>query len=179
MLETPQKLYGPPYNMDGTLNRAWYEENIIEVELPFPLRPTTALHKTILTVEFHKVAAPSLRQAFCKVFDHARDVVKHHYGYDLTTGFYDEKAKQLLRELSLDCCLETFNFRRKAGSDRYSSHAYGAAINMNPGVYNVYDQKQPTLPRWYIDCFRSSGFQWGGDRRVSPELYHFQACSGI
>ena len=91
-----------------------------------------------------------------------------------------------------------YNCRPVAGSSRFSDHAYGAALDLNP-VENPYVTEDGVLPaagRRYVDVDRSPGaeaaagviieddvvtrafarigWEWGGDF-TSPDFQHFYA----
>ena len=84
-----------------------------------------------------------------------------------------------------------------AGPKRWSVHAYGEAIDVNP-VENPYLQGGKVLPpagRRYLDrasvrpgmavrggtlvgAFAAAGWQWGGRWTASPDWQHFSATGG-
>ena len=90
-----------------------------------------------------------------------------------------------------------FNCRRVEGTSRWSMHAYGLAIDLNP-VENPYvlgGQARPPAGRRYLDrtryrpgmvtaggvvvrAFGAVGWQWGGRWRWSPDYQHFSATGG-
>ena len=89
-----------------------------------------------------------------------------------------------------------FNCRRVAGTRRWSMHAYGLAIDVNP-VENPYvldDRVRPPAGRRFLDrspyrpgmavesgvvveAFASVGWEWGG-RWSWPDYQHFSAGGG-
>jgi len=95
-----------------------------------------------------------------------------------------------------------YNCRNVAGTDRWSNHAFGAAIDINP-IQNPYvqgDSVSPPSGRRYADIDRSAGAQappgvivagdvvvrafavigweWGGDWASSKDYQHFSAGGG-
>lgn len=95
-----------------------------------------------------------------------------------------------------------YNCRRVAGTDRWSEHAYGGAIDLNP-VQNPYVQGSSFVPAEgaaYVDvprqrgarpapgvvvagdvvdrAFASIGWEWGGRWRSSKDYQHFSASGG-
>ena len=90
-----------------------------------------------------------------------------------------------------------FNCRFVAGTSRWSMHAYGTAIDVNP-VENPYvtgSRVQPPAGRAYLDrsnyrpgmavrggllvrAFASVGWQWGGRWAGSPDYQHFSTTGG-
>ena len=85
-----------------------------------------------------------------------------------------------------------FNCRRVAGTDRWSEHAYGRAIDINP-VQNPYVRDstvEPEAGRRYLDrdrvrrgmivrpgpvvrAFAAVDWGWGGDWRSAKDYQHF------
>ena len=90
-----------------------------------------------------------------------------------------------------------FNCRFVSGTRRWSAHAYGRAIDVNP-VENPYvsgGRVQPPAGRAYLDrtkarpgmavsggvlvrAFAAAGWQWGGRWRGTPDYQHFSASGG-
>lgn len=90
-----------------------------------------------------------------------------------------------------------FNGRRIMNIDRWSSHAYGAAIDINP-VQNPYMQlnekessikvypaegithvnrnaRKPGMTEEIVELFADHGFsEWGGNWELKPDYHHFQ-----
>ena len=87
-----------------------------------------------------------------------------------------------------------FNCRRVAGTSRWSEHAYGRAIDINP-VQNPYvrgSTVEPEAGRKYLDrsdvrkgmvvrpgpvvrAFAAEGWSWGGDWSSSKDYQHFSS----
>jgi poly-gamma-glutamate synthesis protein (capsule biosynthesis protein) len=87
-----------------------------------------------------------------------------------------------------------FNCRFVAGTSRWSMHAYGLALDLNP-VENPYvagDHVSPPAGRRYLDrstqapgvihrrgfvvrAFRRIGWEWGGNWRYPKDYQHFSA----
>jgi hypothetical protein len=84
-----------------------------------------------------------------------------------------------------------------AGPKRWSVHAYGEAIDVNPveNPYLVGDRVLPPAGRRYVDravvrpgmalpggllvsTFAAAGWQWGGRWTASPDWQHFSATGG-
>ena len=90
-----------------------------------------------------------------------------------------------------------FNCRFVSGTSRWSEHAYGKAIDVNP-VENPYvtgSRVQPPAGRAYLDrsnyrpgmavrggllvrAFASVGWHWGGRWSGSPDYQHFSTTGG-
>lgn len=173
--------YGVPYTSSMHENSAWVAENIVSVELPFPLRCAWALHTSVNRIEFHKKAADALVAALSAIYAYARSIIKKHYGYDETTAFYDKKTLSLLQTLGLDIWGGSYNFRAKRGLHEVSCHSYGIAIDMDPDhnpLQSSHFKLKTTFPKWYIECFKAQGFTWGGDWHGRRDAMHFQLASG-
>lgn len=90
-----------------------------------------------------------------------------------------------------------FNGRKIMNTDRWSSHAYGVAIDINPGqnpymlpdkessTVKVYPPqaidfinrgiKKPGMTEEIVDVFAAHGFtEWGGSWPDRPDYHHFQ-----
>ncbi len=90
-----------------------------------------------------------------------------------------------------------FNCRFVSGTSRWSAHAYGKAIDVNP-VENPYvtgSRVQPPAGRAYLDrsnfrpgmavrggllvrAFAAVGWQWGGRWTGTPDYQHFSTTGG-
>lgn len=90
-----------------------------------------------------------------------------------------------------------FNCRAVAGSERWSRHAYGDAVDVNP-VQNPWvrgDEVEPPAGRAYLDrsdvrpgmlvrpnplltAFEAHGWGWGGDWTNSRDYQHLSATGG-
>ena len=108
----------------------------------------------------------------------------HEYGWDDEASMVDNNTS-------------AFNYRKIAGSNEWSKHALGLAIDINP-LYNPYIYKgkttvsiQPKIAENYIDrnvdcayyitkgdicynAFVNRGFTWGGDWENPKDYQHFQ-----
>lgn len=85
-----------------------------------------------------------------------------------------------------------FNYRRIAGTDRWSAHAFGTAVDLNPRwnpmlsagrVYppnGTYDPQRPgtfTAGHPVVLEFERMGWQWGGRWKSPVDLHHFEKRS--
>lgn len=174
-------VYGIPYTSNMHENEHWVAENLISVELPFPLRCAWALHTSVTHIEFHKKAAPALVAALTDIYNYARVLIKKHYGYENTTEFYNQKTLALLQVLRLDVWGGSYNFRQKRGLQEVSMHSYGIAIDMDPDhntLQGSFGPVKTTFPKWYIAAFQANGFAWGGSWHGRRDAMHFQLCTG-
>jgi hypothetical protein len=53
-----------------------------------------------------------------------------------------------------------FNIRKKRGLSSMSLHSWGIAVDMNAFENGL--GKEPKLSKQFVECFTSSGFDWGG-----------------
>jgi hypothetical protein len=107
-------------------------------------------------------------------------------------GGRDERSLEADNTAAFNC-----RYAIVAGPKRWSSHAYGLAIDVNP-VENPYLDRgrvHPRSGRAYLDrsrrrpgmavpgsvlvrAFASVGWQWGGRWSSSPDYQHFSATGG-
>lgn len=95
----------------------------------------------------HKAMIAPLQQAFKKIIE---------------TGCINELK-------TWDGC---FNVRKQRGStSAWSLHAWGLAIDVNAAENGL--GKEPVLSKAFVNCFTSSGFDWGGNFSRKDGM-HFQ-----
>jgi hypothetical protein len=93
-----------------------------------------------------------------------KDLVK-----PLSAAFKNLIAAGLVSELKTwDGC---FNIRPTKSGKSPSLHSWGVAIDVN-AASNGYN-KQPTLSKKFVECFKRAGFDWGGDWTTKDGM-HFQ-----
>ena len=90
----------------------------------------------------------------------------------------------------------SYNCRKIRGSDRWSIHSYGVALDINPddnphctrSISKRYDPKRlcgpdgqvklvTDMPASFIGLFTSRGFGWGGNWSSSKDAMHYSAAS--
>lgn len=64
-----------------------------------------------------------------------------------------------------------FNIRKMKGSDSWSVHSWGLAIDIN-AEWNQFGD-DPNMSPEFAKCFTDAGFEWGGKWRT-PDGMHFQ-----
>lgn len=62
--------------------------------------------------------------------------------------------------------------RTSRGSDRWSLHAWGLAIDVNAATNRMH--QRPTLSAAFVKCFTDEGFNWGGHWRNPVDGMHFE-----
>lgn len=96
--------------------RAYYGspgENLVTVDLPYPMRLAWEEEETIVTrATFNKRCVQSFLNLLRKTLD--------HYGLDR------------IRELGLDLFGGSYTKRKITGGNRWSTHAYGCAMDIDP-----------------------------------------------
>ena len=67
-----------------------------------------------------------------------------------------------------------FNIRKKRGLSSMSLHSWGIAIDVNAFENGL--GQTPKLSKQFVECFTSSGFEWGGTWQRKDGM-HFQLKS--
>jgi len=171
-------VFGVPYIQSGKDFKAsakWEEENLVQLDLPFPMRLAWDTDVTVTKIRVHKLLAPRFNKALTAVWTKARYLCKQKFGLKETTEFYDKHALELLQSLNLDLFGGTYNFREMRGSNYISMHGYGIAIDIDP-THNPFKSKKTSLPGWYIACWTGAGFDWGGNWKKKDPM-HFECKS--
>ena len=78
----------------------------------------------------------------------------------------------------------TYNCRQTRGSSKMSPHAYGMAIDINPGANPYYPRVsgaecKTDLPPAVIAAFKRNDFCWGGHFTRMCDAMHFEYCGEI
>jgi hypothetical protein len=97
-------------------------------------------------------------------FKQALDKIWTYYGKD----------QSIVDRLKISRTAGTFNVRKIAGSNKWSNHSYGAAVDIN-SEENGFNTGQGTIPKPVVAAFKSEGFAWGGDYRGRTDPMHFEA----
>lgn len=137
---------------DGSLFVGWEVENMVHVEIPFPLVLAWDTSKSITRFSCHK----KLADIFAAVFQEL-----------LTSGLHT-------RLVTFGGC---FAYRPQRASHKLSTHAWGIAIDLNPESNRM--GTNGAMHSEIIDLFGKHGFYWGGyfkEERRDP--MHFQFCEG-
>jgi D-alanyl-D-alanine carboxypeptidase len=128
--------------------------------LPYPMRIAWDTADTVEAITIHEKCAASAGRAFEKVL--------FHYGYDK------------LRALGLDLFGGCFNNRKMRGGSALSTHAFAAAIDIDP-INNQFrwgaDRAKLAGPKYafFIDAFEAEGWVSLGRER-NFDWQHFQAA---
>jgi hypothetical protein len=143
MLTTPEKFkkYGKP------------GENLISIDLPYPMRIAWDLEHSVTKLMCHKLVAHQLLDVFHGLLN--------HYGY-----------KKIV-ELGIDLYGGCYNYRKMRGGNEWSSHAWAIAIDLDPtrnGIRKTWLQAQfskeeykPMIEIFYRHGFVNQGIEKGFD----------------
>jgi len=135
-------------------------------------------------------AVPSLTRVFSRLYA-ARFPIRRMRPIDVYGGS-DERSLDADNTAAFNC-----RFAVASGPKRWSAHAYGLAVDVNP-VENPYvlgSSVHPRAGRAYLDrsryrpgmavagrllvrVFAAAGWQWGGRWTGSPDYQHFSASGG-
>ena len=135
-------------------------------------------------------AVPSLTRVFLRLYA-ARFPIQRMRPIDAYGGS-DERSLDADNTAAFNC-----RFAVASGPKRWSVHAYGLAVDVNP-VENPYvlgSSVHPRAGRAYLDrsryrpgmavagrllvrVFAAAGWQWGGRWTGSPDYQHFSASGG-
>jgi hypothetical protein len=73
-----------------------------------------------------------------------------------------------------------YNFRLIKDSNRLSTHAWGASIDLDPQknpLGKPYNETRGMMPKAVIKIFEAEGWKWGRRFRNRPDCMHFQAVT--
>jgi D-alanyl-D-alanine carboxypeptidase len=137
---------------DGTICRKWEDLYIGKYVLPFPMKLAWDHSKKVSSIACHVRLVGKFSAVFTDIVDMKLEDKVQYYG-----GCY--------------------NFRAKRGSNRYSTHSWGIAIDINPAT-----NRQGThgdMDYTVVKIFNAHGFTWGGSWGMPyTDAMHFQFASG-
>jgi hypothetical protein len=139
---------------------AWLNQNLKNFTAPYPLTLSWDLTKTVTKLYCHKKVGDSLVHIF-------EEILKH-YG-NIT------EVKRARMHLYGGC----YNFRLIKNSNRLSTHAWGASIDLDPSknpLGKKYDASLGMMPLDVVKIFAAEGWKWGGKFTKRPDCMHFQAA---
>ena len=130
----------------------------VYIEPPYPMVLAWDVNAQIHRIRCHTKVAPSLTLALEEI-----------------GSAFGEGAR---RRLQLDRFGGVYNRRRMRGGDRWSSHAWGIAIDLAPTL-NGLNTPWPSvgsMPSVVVEIFESLGWT-SGARAVGRDAMHFQALN--
>jgi hypothetical protein len=126
--------------------------HLTRIELPFTMYyDKKALVKGILV---NKACANAMLTAFTEIWDKCE---------------HDQKKVDASGASDFGGC---FNIRKIVGSNNYSNHSWGCAIDLSPAT-NGFDMKG-TLSSMVVDAFDRQGARWGGRYSGRRDPMHFE-----
>lgn len=136
---------------------------LVQVELPYALRLSWNLNQVVRKISCHEKVADSVHRVLSAVLD--------HYG------------EERIRELRLDRYGGSFNARKKRGGSTWSTHAWGIALDFDPGTNRLQWGRDRAafarpeyLPWW--NCWEAEG--WVSLGRVANfDWMHVQAARHV
>ncbi len=135
-------------------------KNLVQIDLPYPMRLAWDLTTTVNRITCHERVAGSLRRILARIGE--------LYGNDLG----------LIREARMDRFGGCYNLRKMRDRDLWSVHAWGAAIDLDPEGNGLQEPwpLRARMPREVIDQFELEG--WTSlARAIGRDAMHFQATS--
>lgn len=137
---------------DGRLDPRWETGFLAKVCLPFPLRLSWDLSRTITQMTCHR----RMTGVYASVFAGIQQQGLHS------------------RVSSFGGC---FAFRPQRTGSKLSTHSWGIAIDLNPE--SNLQGSAGDMDAGLIEIFHSAGFEWGGDwKGTARDPMHFQFCTG-
>jgi hypothetical protein len=135
-------------------------ENQVKIDAPYSMVLAWDTDKALKQITCHKKVADSLYSALENVsyLYSEKDIIKH--GFHLFGG--------------------TLNVRKIRGGNRWSTHSWGIAIDIDParnGLNAKWSQAYLGKPecRDFVDCFKQEGWYSLGLEK-NYDAMHFQAC---
>lgn len=129
------------------------EKHLIKVVPPFQMYYAGKPVKSLL---FHERAAPALLAALNDVWDKCG------------------RSQATVDKLGISKTAGTYNKRKIAGTDRWSSHSRATAIDIN-AEQNGFFKGKGNIPAVLIAAFDAVRFRWGGRYRGRTDPMHFEA----
>ncbi len=152
--------YGDPDpDGDGVANPGWESNNLVNVKPPFEMRLAWNVNKPLKSIRIHKKCADSLSTILEEIFINFK------------------REQELINLHRINLFGGSYSFRRARGLSRLSTHAFGAAIDIDP-AYNPLGKKHDKvngIHQAVVNIFNKHGWVWGGDFS-RPDCMHFQAA---
>ena len=145
----------------GMPTAAWESEHLTSIKLPYRMTLPWDLSKTIGRIRCHNKVGDSLTRIF--------DRILKHYGSE-------QEVKRNRMHLFGGC----FAYRPVAGGARLSTHAWGAAIDLDPDrnpLGKEWNSQDGMMPLTVVGIFEAEGWRWGGRFQNRKDCMHFQATA--
>ena len=157
------QFYGrPETDNHGGVTASWEARNLKRLE--FPWRATLAwdIGQPLRSFRVHVSCAGSMSrilECIWELYAHDQEKIEAD-GLHLFGGSY--------------------NYRLKRGGSTLSTHAYGAAIDINPDGCPMLPKRpkdaKSKMPDVVVDAFRAESWAWGGDWNSPWDSQHFQSA---
>lgn len=141
--------YGDPRSN----NAAWQAANLMMVVPPWPM---SYAGTPIKGISIHRKAASALTASLNDIWN--------HFGHDLDA----------IRKTGMHAFSGSYNLRAVRGSSRLSTHAFGAAIDMDAEHEAMNTQHISRMDSFVVSAFKAHGAYWGGDYNTRQDPMHFQ-----
>ena len=140
---------------DGRPMAAWERENLVYIRnLPYRMVLAWDLPVPVTRIRVHRRCAESLLRCLTRI------------GAECT----EWRGRHLFGG--------TYNYRPRRGGHALSTHAWGAAIDLDPernALGRPYLEGAGMMPAKVISIFDDEGWRWGGTFST-PDCMHFQAA---
>jgi len=142
----------------GKPTAAWERDHLTRLRLPYRMTLSWQPGSSVSSITCHKKVGGSLERILTGIL--------RHYG-----------SEQEVRNHRMHLFGGCYNYRRVTGGSRLSTHAWGAAIDLDPDRNRYgepWDPRKGMMPLEVVGLFEAEGWRWGG-RFSTPDPMHFQA----
>ena len=155
-----QLFYGDPdAGDDGLPDRAWEAVHLMRIIPPWQMVLAWAPTKELKAIAIHKKCGPSLVTILGNIWN---DV---------------GQSQKVIEDAGLHLFGGCYNFRMTRGGTRLSTHAYAAAIDLDPErnpLGKAWVAESGMIPMRVVERFEEQGWSWGG-RFSRPDCMHLEA----
>jgi hypothetical protein len=159
MVVMPQWPHGDQLNLTRFYGRPGHVamDNVI---VPWHMIYNEPPHPPIPHFAMHVKCVPAMNRILQNIWD--------HYAH----------SQQAIEHIGMNIWGGAYNPRKIRGSNRWSVHAWAAAVDFDPdhnemslSPHAPYRMAQPV-----IDAFKAEGATWGGDFKGRKDFMHFEFC---
>ena len=130
-----------------------------------------------------KYGVPNAKSKWLTMFEVPTELQIPHLPNKIycNVDFIEPYKKALKNLIDKDCAKEIktfdgcFNIRKARGTQIWSLHSWAIAIDINAFENQMFTNGK--LTKKFVDCFKSAGFEWGGDWPKRKDPMHFQLYS--
>lgn len=145
---------------DGTPTAAWESARLVTIAPPFAMVASWDPKVKVTRIRCHRLVAESLRRVLEGVL-----------------GLYRTPAG--VRKAGMHRFGGCYSFRRVSGTERLSTHAWGAGIDLDPARNTLgkpWAKDCGMMPMEVVALFEAEGWKWGGRFKGRKDCMHFQAA---